>query len=261
MSLFVAALIIVGSAAAGAVAMVALTRFAPHGGRFADTQRAAGVFTVVGTGFAMVLAFVVLVAFQSYNRATDAAETEAVATVDLFDTAALLPPAAAARVRRALVCYGRAVVKDEWPDMRESHASPVVDARVEQVLAAARPPLRRGAPGGEHFLTANATRAEARSERLTEARPFVPAPAWLVLGLGTLVVLTFVGLFADRGEGGLVAAAQMAAVVAILVSGLVLVAFLDAPYEGHSGSITPRAMRIALKSMPLAEPARCGAPV
>ena len=115
------------------------------------------MFTVVGTGFAVVLAFVVLVAFQSYNRATDAAETEAVATVDLFDTAALLPPAAAERVRRELVCYGRAVVEDEWPDMRESHASPVVDARVEQVLAAARPPLRRGAPGGEHFLTANAT--------------------------------------------------------------------------------------------------------
>ena len=58
-----------------------------------DPMRGTAIFGTVGTGFAVLLAFVVLVAFQSYGRAKAGAESEAVAVVELFRTAEFFPAA------------------------------------------------------------------------------------------------------------------------------------------------------------------------
>jgi hypothetical protein len=59
---------------------------------------------------------------------------------------------------------------------------------------------------------------------------------------GAAVVIATVTLFADREEAALTQAAVAAAVAIIVVSGLVLVRFLDKPCEDKSGSIKPTAM-------------------
>jgi presenilin-like A22 family membrane protease len=73
------AIAIIASAVAMAVTLMLLVRrfVAPAGGFFADSDRAAGVFGVTGTGFAVLLAFVVFLAFSSYDRARDKASREA----------------------------------------------------------------------------------------------------------------------------------------------------------------------------------------
>jgi hypothetical protein len=64
-----------------------------------------------------------------------------------------------------------------------------------------------------------------------------------------VVVIASVALFADREETAVTQAAMVAAVAIIVVSGLVLVRFLDRPYEGKSGSIKPTAMERTLAQM------------
>ena len=50
---------------------------------FIEVERGAGVFAFLGTAFAVLLAFVVLEAFGSFNDARTGAESEATARVEL----------------------------------------------------------------------------------------------------------------------------------------------------------------------------------
>lgn len=100
-----ALLVIVGAATGAIGAMLGLRLRAPRGGVFADSDRAAGVFGVLGTAFAVLLAFVIFVALESYGNAKERAGEEAVAVTQLHTTTALLPQRAGGELRDDLVCY------------------------------------------------------------------------------------------------------------------------------------------------------------
>src|SRR6266545_584512 len=94
-------------------------RRAPEGGFFSDLDRAAGVFGVLGTSFAVLLAFVIFVAFESYVEAKDKAGQEAVAVLELYHTAKLFPSPVRETLDGELACYARSVIDDEWPTMKD----------------------------------------------------------------------------------------------------------------------------------------------
>ena len=73
--------------------MLLVRRTAPDGSYFNDGDRAAGVFGVLATGFAVLLGFVVFLAFTSYDAARAGAETEARIVAQQVETAQLFPPA------------------------------------------------------------------------------------------------------------------------------------------------------------------------
>jgi undecaprenyl pyrophosphate phosphatase UppP len=89
----------------------------------------------------------------------------------------------------------------------------------------------------------------ARQGRIAEATPVVPSVIWLVVIIGAVIVIVSVCFFADADEAWFPQAAMMAAIATIVVSGLLLVRFLDAPYENQSGSIKPTAMTRSLALM------------
>ena len=96
MSLAWAALVVVLVAGAAITVMLLVRRTAPEGSYFEDGDRAAGVFGVISTGFAILLGFVVFLAFESYDTSRSGAETEAQVVALQFQTAQLLPAAARA---------------------------------------------------------------------------------------------------------------------------------------------------------------------
>jgi hypothetical protein len=77
MTLVWASLVVVAAAAIGIAAMLLVRRRAPEGSYFADGDRAAGVFGVLATGFAILAGFVVVLAFQSYDDSRSGGEAEA----------------------------------------------------------------------------------------------------------------------------------------------------------------------------------------
>src|SRR5436190_9936393 len=125
--------LIVGGAATIAVGlMYAIRRWARVDYFFIEVERGAGVFAFLGTAFAVILAFVVLEAFQSFNDARTGAEEEAITVVQLSRTAEFFPPDQRDPIEGVLICYGRAVVNDEWPAMKEGRRSQVVQTWVNR---------------------------------------------------------------------------------------------------------------------------------
>ena len=67
MNIVWAALIIVAATAVAVAAMLLVRRRAPEGSYFADSDRAAGIFGVLATGFSVLLGFLIFLGFESYD--------------------------------------------------------------------------------------------------------------------------------------------------------------------------------------------------
>ena len=155
MNLAVAILIVVVATSVAIVAMLWVRRKAPDGSYFHDGDRAAGVFGVLATGFAVLLGFVVFLAFTSYDAARAGAESEARIVAQQVETAQLLPPAVSERAHRRvglLRALGRrrAVGQDGGGHARR-RSQPVGHEAVRDAQAAPiprpRPSRRRTASG------------------------------------------------------------------------------------------------------------------
>jgi len=249
---WLAALIIVGAAALSAVGMLIARRRAPAGTWFKDPIPAGAVYTVAGTAYMVILAFVFFIAFESYGGAKADAEEEATATLAMFHAAGPFDPASRADLEKQVVCYAREVISDGWPAMQRGGRSSVVDARVVALEEAAEQLPVTGAKQAaafEHWFALNEERRQGRQGRIGEAEGLVPPIVWLILIIGAVVAIASVCVFADPQERAVTQAGMIAAVAIIVVSGLVLVRFLDKPYEDTSGSIKPTAMTRALEQM------------
>ncbi len=69
MTRLTAALILIAATALTVAAMLLVRRRAPEGSYFSDGDRASGVFGMLSTGFALLLGFVVFLAFTRYDDA------------------------------------------------------------------------------------------------------------------------------------------------------------------------------------------------
>src|SRR5881392_1804278 len=132
MNLWLMALIVAVAAAAAVGVMYAVRRRSSVDHFFIEVERGAGIFAFLGTAFAVLLAFVVLEAFDSFNNAKTGAEQEATTVVELSRTAEFFPPAQRDPLEGVLICYGRAVIHDEWPAMKLGERSPVVQIWVNR---------------------------------------------------------------------------------------------------------------------------------
>jgi hypothetical protein len=248
------AIAIIAFAVAVTVTLMLLVRrfAAPAGGFFTDADRAAGVFGVTGTGFAVLLAFVIFLSFSSYDRAREKASVEAVAITQLFRIARLFSPDSRRLLHGELICYARAVVRDEWKTMRDERQSPLVDgwlARIEQTIDGVQVKGEQERVAYDHWFEQAAERREGRRGRLAEAEPLVPGLVWLALFLGGALIVAYMCFYADPAEPAFVQALMMGGVTMMVVAGLLVVRFLDRPYADASGSIKPTAMTMTLRGM------------
>jgi hypothetical protein len=252
MNLLTAALLLFGVVGVTIAALYILRRRTPAGGFYANVDRAGAIFGVVGTAFAVLLAFVIFVAFESYDNARSQAQQEAAAVQELYVTAHFFAPPTRDEVQGRLICYSRAVIHDEWPAMRRQRSSPVVDqwvVRLETSIFQFEPVEEQDKVALSQWLEKDAHRQTTRQERISEATPFVPTPLWAILLLGGAITIAFALSFADSGERFLVQALMVGGVTAIFVSSIFFVNFLDHPYENASGSIKPGGMTRTLSAM------------
>jgi len=241
---------------AGVIALAVLLLFAVRrvasGPLLREPTRGTPMIMMVSTAFAVLLAFITIAAFQTYNGAKGGARSEAVATLEMFRTAALFPAADRDTLRADFACYGRSVASLEWVTMRDGRRSPVTEGWISAYRDRFTQ-LGLGSPreqlGFQELLTEARNRTDGRRERLTEATPSVPLALWIVLVLGGSVAIGLQLSMADRRERRVIQAALIAGVAAIVTAGLLLVYFLDHPYQQHLGSIKPAEMRQTLAMM------------
>jgi hypothetical protein len=244
-----AALLVAGVTAVSVAAMLLVRRGAPEGSYFEDGDRASGVFGVLAAGFAILLGFVVFLAFANYDASRAGAEAESRLVAQQFETAQLLPAAVGARLSGQLVCYARTVVQDEWPRLQSGTGTAAINPWSVAMFHAIRGADPRSATEQAAFgkwLDQTSDREDGRADRVHGAAGVIPSPLWLVLFLSAGVIFCYMLFFADSGERAIVQAMLMGGVAVVLSSTLVLLWFLDNPYHVGFGSLQPTAMERTL---------------
>jgi hypothetical protein len=249
MNLFWATLIVIVVAAVAIAAMLLVRRRAPEGSYFADGDRAAGVFGVLATGFAILAGFIVVLAFESYDASRSGAEAEARVVAHQFETVQFLPAPVRARLSGELVCYARNVIHQEWPRMRSgtlSYAPNAWGVALFQDLHSTQARSFSEQTAYSKFLDERSDREDARADRIHSAEGVIPTPLWIVLFLSAATLFAFMLFFADSGERAVVQGTMMGGVAVLVASLLLLLWFLDHPYRGGAGSLEPAAMQSTL---------------
>src|SRR3954453_14946623 len=218
LSLVWAGLIVAAVTVVAVTAMLLVRRRAPAGSYFEDGDRAAGVFGVLATGFAVLLGFVVFLAFQSFDTSRSGAETEAQIVLEQFETAQLMPAAVRGRFSGELVCYAQSVVHKEWPRME---AGTLTDGYNPWGIAMFAP-LKTVEPHSaaeqaaySKWLDQRTDRESARADRTHGAEGVIPTPLWIVLLLSAVMIFIFMLFFADSGERAIVQAVMMGSVAVV----------------------------------------------
>jgi uncharacterized membrane protein len=247
--------LVVGFAITLAVAAVAITamllvrRRAPEGSYFTDGDRASGVFGVIATGFSVLLGFIVFLAFASYDQSRSGAESEARLVVQQVETAQFLPASVSGTLTGELVCYGRFVVHQEWPQMRDGTGANSLNpwgVAMFRTLKTVQPHSDTEQSAYDHWIEQTSDREQARQDRVHSASGVIPPSLWIVLLFISAIVFAYMLFFADPSEGVVSQAMLMGAVTSVITVLLLLLVTLNRPYQSGVGGLKPAAMERSL---------------
>jgi hypothetical protein len=250
MSLFWTIVILLVANAVTIGAMLFVRRRAPEGSYFKDGDRASGVFGVLAGGFAIFAGFIIFLAFTTYDQSRSGGEAEALTVIQQFETAQLLPPAVRDRMSGEIVCYGRTVVHQEWPQMQDGKGGDTINPwsiALFRSLQLVDPKTPSEQAAYSKWLDQTSDREAGRSDRLHGAEGIIPTSIWLVLFLIAGVVFIFMLFFADSGEGVPSQAMLMGSATTVIVLTLAAINALNHPYNAGVGQIKPVAMQRSLR--------------
>jgi hypothetical protein len=213
--------------------------------RYHKSPIAGDIFGVIGTGFAVILAFVIFTAFESYQTARDDTGIESVATRQMYSLTPYFEPQSQDRLQGDLICYARAVIYQEWPTMATGDSSPLVDQWIDRLDID-----MRGTPIATNkeievfntWFARSAERQEGRRGRLAEAAPYVPPFVWAMLLLLFIVVIGYEILFASPARPLIPQVIGVRGVAASFLAGIFVVYFLDVPFAVRGAFVEPLRM-------------------
>lgn len=250
MNIVLAALILIAVVACAVTAMLLVRKRAPDGGYFADSDRAAGIFGVIATGFAVLLGLLVFLGFESYDASRRGAEAEALVVAQQIQTARLLPEEVSADLTGQLVCYSRSVIDLEWERLENGTLGNDINpwgAEMFKTVLQIQTTTPEQETAYDRWLEQTSQREVARQDRIHGATGILPVPLWIGLLFITAIVVGYVFGFADSGERVVIQGMLMGAVVAVITTMLLLLTFLDDPFHGDIGGLQPTAMERAVE--------------
>ncbi|HVJ99139.1 MAG TPA: hypothetical protein VNC41_20105 [Acidimicrobiia bacterium] len=250
MNILIGFFITLAVSALAITAMLLVRRRAPEGSYFTDGDRASGVFGVLASGFAILLGFIIFLAFTTYDASRGGAEVEAVTVAQQLETAQFFEPSVRADLTGELICYARYVAGPEWDQLSDGTLGDQINpwgAEMFETVRAVEPKTSREEAAYGKWLDQSTDRQSARQDRVHGATGVIPTPLWIVLFAISLVIFVYVLFFADSGEGKVTQSVLMGSVVFVIVTLLLLLQFLDNPYRPGVGSLKPLAMERTLR--------------
>ncbi|WP_165975735.1 DUF4239 domain-containing protein [Actinomadura rubrisoli] len=199
----------------------------------ADPEEGITVKDLVGpleTLAVLVIAFVMVLAAESYSAAEGAASGEAAAIDGIDSMATLLPDPTQEKVKAATVCYARAVIRKEWPAMAaDNRFSPEPDRWLDRLRDTFKE-LRD--PTMFKLLTdADRTRSTDRRERVEQSAPAIPTAVYWFMVLTVIAMVAGYAMSLPRRRQG-PQLAGLWVLAALLVASLYLIWDIDRPFRG-----------------------------
>jgi len=194
---------------------------------------AAAMFSIIGVTYAVLLAFVVMLALEGYNRAKAASYAEATLVLDVSDTAMGFAGPARTAMERDIADYARAVITVEWPAQAEGRGSDLAGTylnALDRMAVGLKPSTSAESNIQAQLLVSLARLRDARQERILAAEAIIPAIVWVVLLLGGGLTIAFASFLGVRSLAMHLAMSSALAVSGALV--LILVVALANPFRG-----------------------------
>jgi hypothetical protein len=208
------------------------------------------VYAVVGVLYGVILAQVVVAAWEKYQDAENVAAVEASALLNLDRLARTWPAEQREGVRTALIDYATNVVEVEWPAMRAGDFSFMTQPGLTSQLWSAYDEIAESESGTTANYSASLDQLDAlgnaRRGRFLLGEISLPQTMTLTLVLGAIITVGFSYLFAvENGWIHFLMTASLAILTALLLS---LTYQLQTPYEGID-AIEPTAMQLVLDDL------------
>ncbi|WP_338674184.1 hypothetical protein V1460_14790 [Streptomyces sp. SCSIO 30461] len=190
----------------------------------------------------LLVAFVIVVAAESYGTASQAAWDEAHRVDQLYEEADYSPEPQREGLQAAAVCYTRAILAYEWPDMEHSRRmAPEASVWSSDFRRHFKELAHKDADTFQLLVEADDERSAARQTRLSQASPAIPAVIYWFM---VVALVATIGAFAF----GLPRASTASHIVllctlaALFTGSLILIEDIDQPYSGFI-RVTSKAMQ------------------
>ena len=208
-----------------------------------DSVSLGGTLEVVGAIYGIVLAFVIVLQWQSLDTARDAVSDEASSLSQFSVDVRVLPTDGRERVEDSVSNYLDAVVNDEWKAMEDGEESPRAHDAFDDMFKTMEtvvPQTEVQYTWYEESIGRLNEAAVHRRKRLESMHNELPMPVRVLLFGGGLITLAFVVIHGVRRTS--THTFVVAALAALVAYNLFLVVILDYPFSG-SIRVTPEPFR------------------
>jgi len=237
----------------GSIAGLCLVRNLVPLDRLQKNHEVAGVtFGVLGAFYGLILAFVIVAAWERFNLANADSLAEATALESLYKLGAALPEPMRSQLDSAVLEYSHRVIEKEWPEMADNtFQGGKVGAH--ELWAAV---LEYHSSDGRELMLIDKSIdqlnliSHARAQRFNYYEEDLPSVVWTVIYLGCLMTIGFSYFF---GSNVFRAQVLMCGFFSILL-GMTILAILELahPYQGVV-TISNEPYRYALSRMEAAD--------
>ena len=208
------------------------------------------LFTTMGTIYAVLLAFMVIVTWQSFDNSHNNTAREANYIADLYRDSTPLPAGFRSEVRADLRNYVSAIINDEWPMMASGIGrSAKVQAEQEKLwtlYAGFQPKNETQKIFFEESVHKFNEACEMRRERLLDANTGLNGILYFILVAGGLITISFTMFFGTENlRPQLLMTSMLTTLIALT---LFTIMSLDFPFTGDI-SIKPDVFKTVLSTL------------
>jgi Protein of unknown function (DUF4239) len=242
-------LIIAGAVLAGVGFLFAVSRASEAHSRKESNDFTGAVVAVIGTTYAVILAFTLSGVWNMLQQAQTNADQEANALVNIWRISANIEPSVGQQVRDLCVKYAQYVINKEWPAMVADQPLPAETRDIVNQLwkLSGQSQAHAGADSiaSYQFMEELRMLTEYRRVRQTHSHEELPGILRTVLvagGIITIAACCFFGVPSFRFH-----VLQVVVLTFLISLVLVAIADLDRPYQGND-IVQPEGFTLALQT-------------
>jgi uncharacterized membrane protein len=242
-------LILVVALAVVGVSVYVTDRFWDHEKRREHTDVAGFIYAGVAVLYAVLLAFVVILGWETLSSAQATTYDEADQLANIYWIAHGVPAPAGPAVDKLCLDYAHTVINVEWPMMDEGKSSP----RVQDLMNQIRDDVFRFNPTDDRQEVLYEQAVESvnnlsgdRRDRLDAMSETVPEPIWVALIAGGIIMTGFCLLFGLKNRK--VHILMVMGVAALVVISLLLIKNMQYPFSGDP-HIGPTSFQVFLSTL------------
>ncbi len=237
---FILGVIIIGGAIALSITGLLVVRhFIPHNKLKLHHDVADPILGALGAVYAVLLAFVVIAVWQSFDKSNSNVQLEANYMADIYRDAEAFSPDFRPKVQALLQEYRQAVVNYEWKTMARGEMSTEVEGLMRKIWSLYTTYQPKNSTEQSFFDESvrklNSFR-ELRRQRIMDSKTGINPLLWFVLIAGALAIISFTFLFGTENlKAQIVMGVLLSAIISLI---LFTILSLDFPFTG-SVTISP----------------------